>query len=1274
VRNLAFISYSHQDEKWVNRLLVLLKPFLKSRRLAVWADNYVRTGDDWRREIEDGLAGARVAVLLVSPDFAASDFITEVEVPALLKRADAGELTVFCVPIAPMVPGVADLLDIGRFQWARAPDQPLDSLGEAERNAALVRIAGSLLEVFGRGPRDADQATAAPPRTSTVEPLRAELEAHQGILHGVPALPPHFVPREAALDGLKRALLEHTQQRFGISANVKTGIPGQGGLGKTVLATALANDHDIRRAFGDGVYWVTFGQRPNLVALQKSLVESLSGAPEEIESIAVGTKRLSDLLADKNTLLVLDDVWEASQAQAFDALGPRSRLLVTTRDRLLLGAIGAETCDLDNLDGNSALLLLARWADDELPLPKEAAEIVAECGRLPLALALAGAQVSKGASWGEVLAALRKGNLQFLDHPHGSVFKSMTVTLDALSPAEAARYRDLAIFPEDAAVPEAVISRLWSRAGVDERQTAELILSFHSRALLRCTTEGDSRTISVHDLQRDFLRLIAEDLPATHANLLDAYFQSLPIQSDETGERQQGTEAGDGSFRPVASPPTSAPVSARWHLLPDTETYLWQHLAHHLMGAGRAREFNELATNHRWLSAKMGVSGVAGLLTDLTSLVEFGPTPEARAVERAIRLESGWLYRDPGAFAGLIYNRLRSDGFTSRSIHETVTGLAAPPVHLRHPVHLGSTELRLYRGHAAGVMACAYSRDGFRILSASYDRTVREWDRETGQELRVFRGHAARVRACVYSTDGSHVLSASDDGTVREWDRNTGHQLCRFEGHSEGAIMCAYSPDGSGILSVSADGTIREWDRATRKTRHEYRGYSGKVAYAYSPDGSRVLLAFYDQTVTEWNQQTERELRGFQQRSSAMMACVYSSDGAQMLSAMRSGTLMESNRETGESLRTFRGHTGVVMACAYSPDGTRVVSASADGTVREWDRETEKELRCFQGHAGVVLACVYSADGTRILSASIDRTMREWDRRITQQLQPFEGNPGTVGACACSADGTRILSASDDATIREWDPETGQVVRRFEGHAAEVRACAYSNDGSRILSASNDNTLREWDQATGRELRRFEGHAHEVRACAYSPDGTRIVSASNDRTIREWDRLTGQELRRFYAHTGGVMACAYSPDESRILSALEDGTVREWDRETVREVRRFRGHKGAVMACAYSVDGSHILSASYDGSIREWDRQTGKEWRCLEGHSHSVTACTYSQDGARIFSASADGTIKVWSRADGRCLYTIYGTSGFAALAATRGGVVAGDSRGNLWILEGDLC
>jgi len=84
-RNLVFISYSQLERRWVDRLLVYLKPYIRGA-LEVWDDHYIQVGDRWERNMEEALP----AVLLASADFLASDFIHDCEFPALRAAEEAG--------------------------------------------------------------------------------------------------------------------------------------------------------------------------------------------------------------------------------------------------------------------------------------------------------------------------------------------------------------------------------------------------------------------------------------------------------------------------------------------------------------------------------------------------------------------------------------------------------------------------------------------------------------------------------------------------------------------------------------------------------------------------------------------------------------------------------------------------------------------------------------------------------------------------------------------------------------------------------------------------------------------------------------------------------------------------------------------------------------------------------------------------------------------------------------------------------------------------------
>ena len=85
----VFISYSHKDREYLSRLLVHLKPLERDNLIDLWVDTRLRAGDRWKSEIKKALERATVAILLVSADFLASDFITENELPPLLRDAES---------------------------------------------------------------------------------------------------------------------------------------------------------------------------------------------------------------------------------------------------------------------------------------------------------------------------------------------------------------------------------------------------------------------------------------------------------------------------------------------------------------------------------------------------------------------------------------------------------------------------------------------------------------------------------------------------------------------------------------------------------------------------------------------------------------------------------------------------------------------------------------------------------------------------------------------------------------------------------------------------------------------------------------------------------------------------------------------------------------------------------------------------------------------------------------------------------------------------------
>ncbi len=701
---------------------------------------------------------------------------------------------------------------------------------------------------------------------------------------------------------------------------------------------------------------------------------------------------LQAALEDRECLLVLDDVWDLSIAQTFlDALGPRCRLLLTTRDGSLANKLKAHVWRIDRLDDKTARSLLAESAGVPLDsLPPEADGVLQECGNLPYPLAQCGATIRNGNSWHDLLDALRQADVSYFaerlpNYEYADVFKSIQVSVDFLSrqdPTAANRYLELAVFPAKQ-VPEAAVVTLWTRNGdiaMDAHASSKLLTTLHNVALVeRLSGQGPERLLSLHDLQVDYVRAVVGDVRKLHETLLQAYYQ----------------HCRDG-----------------WATGPN-DGYFFQYLPWHLKAARCTGELRSLLLNPEWLERKLDVAGVYSLTSDFNHLPEY---EELRLLQGAIDLSLHVLDRDRSKFASQVVGRLLPyqkihviKEFTSRAVGRIRTPWLRPLQPTLHPP--GTSLVCTLAGYTSYALSTGVN--GQLTAYASRNKMLKGWGVPSGCGLRPLTGHKGWVTSVAVTPDGRLEVSASEENTLKVWEVESGREgkLRTLQGHTSSITDVALSGDGRLAVSASGDLTLKVWEVESGCELRTLKGHtSWVIGVALSEDGRLAFSASEDKTLKVWEMESGRELRTLQGHTDWIRGVAMSGDGRLAISASADRTLKVWEVESGRELRTLTGHSGQVYAVAVTPDGRRAVSASEDQTLKVWDLDSGRELRTLTGHGGAANAVAVTPDGQGAVSASYDG-LKVWNLERRALLATFTCDADVQ--CCALADDCKLVVAGD---------------------------------------------------------------------------------------------------------------------------------------------------------------------------------------------------------------------------------------------------------------------
>ena len=1084
----VFISYGRADDE---PFVTELHRLLRKRQFRVWWDraDMPSRALTFLQEIRDAIADSARLVLVAGPAAFGSDYV----------RAEWQYALALSKPVIPVL-----------------------RIGEMED---LPPEVGRVHSVDARAARPAKEAF-----DELVRVLAEPLPPLGAYLTPVPALPPYFQPRLADMSQLAGQLLVDQDRPLTVTGPQRVlvvhGLPG---MGKSVLAAAFARSTGTRRSFRDGVLWLPARQ----VAVT-DLTKLLGGegtADDEARAV----------------LVVIDDASELTEIEpVLNRLGPRSRLLVTTRNVGLARSLGSSEHFLEPLTPDATLRQLADWAGASVEaLPGTAHEVAKWCAGLPFATAVCGAMARGGRTWGDLLEALQQADLAFLAHafpnyPYANVLACLSVAMDGLPEAEASLLADLRVFPRGEAIADALVLRFWaSHRQLGARAARDALARLAERALLRW--EGAPRTVQLHALEHDYLRARYPDAMPLHRAMVEMYRADCP------------TGWADG----------------------PNDGYFFEFLLNHLSGSGDAAGAARLMFDPAWMQAKLRAAGLHSVVADYDG--KLGGDPEAEhEVREALLHAAPALLAAPGHLAALLADRL-SEPSRPATVELAVRLRGAVPYPRLRLLSRSLTEpsgglVVTVRTPGRGLHAIALIPGNERFATASEDGTLRIYALDTGDLVDQVMASGELEAVCALP-DGRHIamiarLGAGAGTVVELYDLHERALRPVGRGDAGGFFtsVCAL-PDGT-LVTGDRDGELTHWDpfRAVRLRRwrqpNDHRGDSAMGLPSREietvlalPGGQRVASLLAGRWLSVWDVRTGK----MEWAATAQHLTTIALGGTDLVAVELGGSVTFHELDTGAVTREVAiklpGH--VTAFALHMPSMTAVWATQ----IASW--------RFFFGRAELYAA---SLAGGQV------------------EPVPCGRHDITVKAMAIDTEHSVLVSGSLDGAVRLWDLRRAAQRRDVPRHRDRVTALEFFDHHRKLLTASYDGTLRVWRTVDGVHLREFvANYSSERVTSAALIERSRVVYAQADGYAHVADLKDGRTLwsRRVHRYPMGVVAAA--PAIDGFLTGDRYGWVKAWTEQGDEWEDRTLGTPGDVVDGILVGGGGQHALAWGDGWIEAYD-------------------------------------------------------------------------------------
>eukprot|EP00357_Protocruzia_adherens_P026856 CAMPEP_0115022876 /NCGR_PEP_ID=MMETSP0216-20121206/31901_1 /TAXON_ID=223996 /ORGANISM="Protocruzia adherens, Strain Boccale" /LENGTH=623 /DNA_ID=CAMNT_0002395823 /DNA_START=116 /DNA_END=1987 /DNA_ORIENTATION=- len=298
-------------------------------------------------------------------------------------------------------------------------------------------------------------------------------------------------------------------------------------------------------------------------------------------------------------------------------------------------------------------------------------------------------------------------------------------------------------------------------------------------------------------------------------------------------------------------------------------------------------------------------------------------------------------------------------------------------------------------GHAGSVTSVAYQAYKNKFVTSSDDGCAILWQFEdlnlhgdlfqqhhlqtrSCNRVRTFHGHGGPVWCCELGDESNTLYTGSYDRTVKQWDLDSGACEFTLRGHTEWISALKVKEGINRLFSCGWDACIKVWNLEYRTCIRTFLNQANNAIYCLdiSKDASLLAAGCRFRSIELWDVQNSLIVSHFLGHLKRINCVEMNNDV--MFSGSADNTIKIWDIRDNSCIDTLSGHSKEVMCLQYDENNQRLISGSYDKTIKIWDlRSNQSPLRDLKGHSSPVFGI--RADDVKIISGSSDQTVKIWN-------------------------------------------------------------------------------------------------------------------------------------------------------------------------------------------------------------------------------------------------------------------------------------------------------